>query len=93
MEEQKYTGEERRGWHLKKEISLGDVLAITLAAAALFGAYSTLDKRLVQLEATSVFQKQIDVRQDEEALRFQARIDEALRAINAKLDRLVERRH
>ena len=83
---------DRRGWHLKKELSLGDLLAIALSATALFGAYSTLDQRLIRLEAQTVFQKQIDTRQDEDSVRFQARIDEALRIINAKLDRLVERK-
>lgn len=89
---EKYQGDERRRWHLKKEISIGDLLAILLAAGALFGAYSTLDQRIGKLEQLAGFQKQIDVRQDEEALRYQQRIDESLREINRKLDRIIERR-
>lgn len=85
-------GEERRKWHIKKEISLGDLIAFASAALAVVYAYTTLDKRISLLESATVSQVVKDDRQDSEALRYQARIDESLRDMNRKLDRLIERR-
>ena len=88
----KYEGEERRRWHIKKEISLGDLIAFASAALAVVYAYTTLDKRVAILESTTIVQKATDTRQDEDSNRYQQRIDDSLREINRKLDRLVERR-
>lgn len=93
MSQWKEGDHDRRGpqrWRLDKEISLGDILTICFAALALFGAYSTLDKRVQSLEERATFQRAVDVRQDEDSIRYQQRIDESLREINRKLDRLVE---
>ncbi len=80
------------GWKLKKEISLGDILAFCSAALAVIYAYSTLDSRVKILEESRQTQQRTDQRQDEEHIRYQVRIDATLSQINAKLDRLVERR-
>jgi hypothetical protein len=80
------------GWTLKKEISLGDLIAFTSAAIAVIYAYSTLDSRVKVLEDNRASQQRTDQRQDEEHIRYQVRIDTTLSQINAKLDRLVERR-
>jgi hypothetical protein len=87
----KYEGPERRGWHVKKEISLGDVMAFISAALAVIYAYFTLDKRVTILEQAAIVQAKLDVRQDDDFFRYQSRIDEHLKAISAKLDRLIER--
>lgn len=90
--EKKYEGDERRKWHIKKEVSLGDLLAFCSAALAVVYAYTTLDKRISLLEDAKVVQKVNDDRQDHEALRYQQRIDVTLQEMNRKLDRLIERR-
>lgn len=87
-----YEGENRRKWHIKKEISVGDLIAFTAAAGAVVSAYTTLDKRLTIVEDRSTQQATTDKRQDEESIRNQQRIDETLREMNRKLDRLIERR-
>lgn len=87
-----FEGEERRRWHLKKEISLGDILAFASASLAVVYAYTTLDKRVTLLEKVAVEQKDTDRRQDDESIRSQARIDAQLVEINRKLDRLIEAR-
>lgn len=93
MSEWKEGDQDRRGpggWKLKKEISLGDLMAFGCAALSVVYAYTTLDKRLAIIEAAAVVQSTVDNRQDVESNRYQQRIDESLRDINRKLDRLVE---
>lgn len=89
---EEYEGANRRRWHIKKEISLGDLVAIVSAALAVVYAYTTLDKRVTLLESAAVVQKVTDTKQDEEALRYQARLERAIEEINKKLDRLIEGR-
>lgn len=90
-----YAGPERRiikKWSLNKEVSIGDLIAFGMAAIAIIYAYSTLDKRIAIVEQSWVVQSTVDNKQDAEAVRYQARIDQQLIAINAKLDRLIEKR-
>jgi hypothetical protein len=82
----------RAGWTLKKEVSIGDLIAFTSAALAVIYAYSTLDSRVKILEENKSSQQRTDQRQDDESIRYQARIDATLSQINGKLDRLVERK-
>ena len=78
-------------WVLKKEVSIGDIIAFTAAALAVIFAYTTLDTRVRLLENHAMVQKDRDKSQDEEAIRYQARIEESLRVLNSKIDRLIER--
>jgi len=87
----KYKGEDRRGWHVKKEISIGDLIAFASAALAVLYAYFTIDKRLTIVEQAVTGQVATDARQDSESIRYQQRIDDSLRSMNLKLDRLIER--
>ena len=92
---QQYEGEDRRQperWKLKKEVSLADILSFAAAALAVVYAYTTLDKRLTIVEVAAVNNQSANARQDEEALRVQARIDVQLDKLNNKVDRLLERR-
>lgn len=84
--------DEPQGWRFKKEVAVGDLVAFVTACIAIIVAYSTLDRRLAVLEATVVTQQERDSRQDSDSLRYQQRIDEALREVNRKLDRLIERK-
>lgn len=94
---------ERRGWHFKRELSLGDLYAVAGAAALAITSYHILERRqslaeqsiavqAQQITQIIASQKAVDSRQDEEALRTQSRMDRALEEINRKLDRLMERR-
>jgi hypothetical protein len=80
------------GWTFKKEVSIGDLVAIGAAVIGVILAYATLDKRLNMVEHAVTVQKERDSAQDQESIRYQARIEESLRALNNKLDRLIERR-
>jgi hypothetical protein len=79
-------------WRLRKEVAIGDLLAFVTAFAAVIVAYTTLDRRLAIIESVVLAQHERDSRQDAEFLRYQQRIDESLREMNRKLDRLIERK-
>lgn len=78
-------------WRINKEISVPDIISFVAAVAAVVVAYSTLDTRLRLVEQAIVTQKETDARQDQDSLRYQGRIEEALRGLSLKLDRLIER--
>ena len=95
----KYSGDNRRAperWRVKKEISLGDLIAFTSAALAVVYAYSTLDSRLKLVEVAQLQmqaqQQRTDERQDNDSIRYQVRIEAALLTLGGKLDRLLEQR-
>jgi hypothetical protein len=102
MEPEEHERPERRGWHFEKKLSLGDLYAVAGAAALVITSYHLLEKRATltekdvaamqaQVHQLAAAQKAVDARQDDEALRYQARFEEAMREINRKLDRLIER--
>lgn len=91
---EKYEGEDRRApdrWRVKKEISIGDLIAFVSAGLAVAYAYSTLDSRVKILEDNRTAQQKTDERQDGENIRYQARIDAELSQISMKIDRIGER--
>ena len=90
-----YEGEERRtpqAWRLKKDISIPDIISFASAVLAVVYAYTSLDKRVYAIEQVQIAQKVVDQRQDEDSIRQQIRIEAQLEKLNAKLDRIVERR-
>lgn len=79
-------------WRINREISLPDIISFVAAVVAVVIAYTTLDKRITLLEGIALTQKEIDKRQDAESLRYQSRIEDHLREINRKLDKLTATR-
>ena len=45
--------EQRRRWRINREISAGDLVAITVAIAAVASSYFSLDKRVAVIETLS----------------------------------------
>lgn len=91
------------GWKLKREVSIGDLVAFGAAALSVAYAYTTLDKRIALVEAeqraaatTAVADKAAqagkDRAQDEEHFRSLARIEQSLAEIRIDLKKLAERR-
>lgn len=72
---------DRRRWHLKKELSLGDVIAFFCAAGAVVVAWFNLSERIAIIEVHAV-------EQDKDKSEFVS----WLRRIEDKLDRIIERR-
>lgn len=87
-----WDGADRRAgqkWRIKREVSIGDIVAFISAALAVMYAYTTLDKRVTVLEAAAVALKDSARDRDAEQIRYQARIEESLRALSNKLDRVL----
>lgn len=77
--------ENRRKWSLNKEISLGDLIGLVSAFAAVLIAYGKLDTRVSLVEQSQLSQALAE----ERSVR---RLEEAIAESNRKLDRLIERR-
>lgn len=75
---------DKEQWRFKKEISLADIFSLSAAAAAVFYAYTTLDKRLAIVEAERTAEKIA-------LSAFQNRMDARLDKMDEKLDRIIQR--
>lgn len=87
-----WDGADRRSgqrWRIKREVSIGDIVAFVSAALAVMYAYTTLDKRVTVLEAAAVAVKDAARERDAEQVRYQARMEESLRTLSNKLDRIL----
>lgn len=80
-----------QGWQVKKEVSVGDLVAFVSAGIAVAYSWSTLNTRIAVLEQVNITQARIDVRQDEDMNRLKADVKDELRAVNDKLDKLLYR--
>lgn len=83
--------EEDKRWKLKRDISIADILSFATAALAVIYAYTTLDKRVTLVESALLEIRQLNKRQEDEALRMQTRIDVRLDKMDEKLERLLAR--
>lgn len=71
------------GWKLKKELSLGDVLAIVIALLSIMSVYFKVDTRLALLEADRIERREV-------ITRFEQKAERKFELIDAKLDKLLE---
>lgn len=71
------------GWKLKKELSLGDLLAIAIALMSIVSVYFKVDTRLVILEDDRIERR-------EAIARFETKAERKFELIDSKLDRLLE---
>ena len=71
------------GWKLKKELSLGDVLAIVIALLSIMSVYFKVDNRLVILEEDRIERTKV-------IEKFEAKAERKFEQIDTKLDRLLE---
>lgn len=73
-------------------INLGHVLTFLGFIATGAAVWQTMDKRVVVLEESRLVQVSTDRRQDAELMDNKKTVREDLKEINAKLDRLIERK-
>ena len=84
-----------RRWHLDKRLNVGHLLTTLTIAGALFFWASKVDTRIALLEQTiGAWQSAQDKRdnlQDDQLVRLADNTLDHVRAINEKIDRLIER--
>lgn len=73
-------------------INLGHVLTFLGFIATGLSMWQAMDKRVTILEETRTLQGVIDHKQDNELMDTKKTVREDLKEINAKLDRLIERK-
>jgi len=78
-----YEGENKRKWHVAKEISVADVVGLAVAFAAVLTAYGSLNTRVALMEQSQTLQQV-------EFSRSIERLEQAMSEVNKKLDRLIE---
>lgn len=78
-------------WIFKKEISLGDMVAISLASLAIVSAYFSLDKRVAIVEQAQSKQEIVDKTQDMAQQAQKLEFSSWLIRVESKVDRLLER--
>lgn len=88
-----------RGWRIKREFSIGDLIAIAAASVGILTSYFTMDKRVSLLEDKALAQRVIDAAQDQGRTAMAADIRDQLTEIKVnqrrtedKIDRVLERR-
>ena len=72
-------------WTIKKEFSIGDVIAVGASAIAIAGAWYSIDKRLTVVEDRQLQQKVIDAKQDQEHLQLRTETLETLREMRTDI--------
>lgn len=75
--------EERAGWSIKKEVSLGDIIAIVVAVVAVMTAYMTLNTRITVVEIMAQTNGASIANTITE-------IKDELRRMNSKMERMLE---
>lgn len=91
-----YEGPSRRdaqpqGWHLKKEVNLSMIAAMVGLALAGFWGFADLKKDVELLKANSAVLHDRDTKQESNLKEAMSQLREQYRALNDKLDRLIER--
>lgn len=80
-----------RDWTLKKEMTIGDLIAFGSAALAIIYSWSTLNSRIAVIEQMYMQQAKLDARQDEDLNRLKTDVKDELKTMNGKLDKLLYR--
>lgn len=79
-------------WHIRKEISIGNIVTIVLVTIAGVTAWNKVDARIANLEDGVTRQAKTDAKQDQERKDASDRVYSELTRLNDKLDRLIERK-
>jgi len=81
---------EPNGWHLKKEVQVGHLISSVGMFVGALLYVGEIKKDVEVLKVQAIKQEKLDDRQDREARDTAALLREQLKAIDGKLDRLIE---
>jgi hypothetical protein len=82
---------ERQKVKFDATVNLGHILTFVGFLVAGFGAWSSIDKRVIVLEETRVYQKQIDAMQDGKLLESLAQMKDLMARLEKQVDRLADK--
>jgi uncharacterized coiled-coil protein SlyX len=82
---------ERQKVKFDATVNLGHILTFVGFLVAGFGAWSTMDKRVIVLEETRTYQKQIDAMQDGKLLESLAQMKDLMARLEKQVDRLADK--
>lgn len=80
------------GWHLKKELQLGHIITTLSVAASVIWYAGKIEQRIALVEQQVMAQREMMIAADKTAIDAVIALRSHLDRIDAKLDRLVERR-
>lgn len=80
------------GWHLKKEVNLSIIISLVFVGFSCVAGYFDLKRDIELLKSDTVTLRQIDARLEAESQRAILDLRAHLERMDAKLDRLIERR-
>ena len=83
--------EQRRQWHLDKNVSVTHIFSTIAAISALVVLGARFDTRLSLVEQTLLVQHATDIKLEENAGEFKREMRDSIQNISNKLDRLIER--
>ena len=79
-------------WHLDRKVPLTLIFAMLVQAGMVIWAVADIKKEVELLKAQALMQRDRDERQDKSATEAYQRLSYQLEKIDAKLDRLTEKR-
>lgn len=79
-------------WHLDRKVPLTLIFAMLVQAGMVIWAVADIKKEVELLKAQTLMQRDRDERQDKSAAEAYQRLSYQLEKIDAKLDRLTEKR-
>ena len=79
-------------WHLDRKVPLTLIFAMLVQAGMVIWAVADIKKEVELLKAQTMMQRDRDERQDKSAAEAYQRLSYQLEKIDAKLDRLTEKR-
>lgn len=72
-------------WTIKKEFSVGDLIAVFASAIAILGAWYSIDRRLSVVEDRLIQQKTVDAKQDQDHIQQRTETLETLREMRTDI--------
>ena len=92
-----YNGPDRRNQPERQKvkfdatINLGHILTFIGFLVAGFGAWTSLDKRVLVLEETKAYQQKLDAQQDQKAVDSINQMKEVMARLDKQIDRLADK--
>ena len=85
--------QQQKEWHLDKTLSISHIISTVAIALSAFAWAMAIEKKIEQNTQRLIFLEAVEKRLEDRVDRTRDELKQDLRAIDSKLDRLIERRH